>query len=72
MVTVVLYGSLQAYDAFEEILHMGPTTERARERAMRAGARGFDPQRWRQGMELMTRTQERVRQQPDPDPKKRN
>jgi O-acetyl-ADP-ribose deacetylase (regulator of RNase III) len=72
MVTVVLYGSLQAYDAFEEILRMGPTTERARERAMRAGARGFDPQRWQQGMELMTRTIERVRQQPDSDPKKRN
>lgn len=70
MVTVVLYGSLQAYNAFEEILRLGPTTERAREKAMRAGARGFDPQRWAEGMELMSRTIEMVRQQPAPDPKK--
>lgn len=50
MVTIAIYGSPNAYEAWCEMLRIGPTTDAAREIAMRAGGREFDLGRWEEGM----------------------
>jgi len=70
MVTIAIYGSRRAFDAWDSILKMGPSTDVAMLMVEHAGSRKVDVGRWMVGFESMVDAVKWVRNKESEDPEK--